>query len=153
MSCDVGELTERLENELCCISLYLSITSPTFQLILQPFRCFTYITAHSPTLLLLHLCHSSFSNPSFASSMSQVLHLIHQASHPCSRTWSIGVGMFHRPVLKAVPHHRYIVTNMCSNPSKYPSSFPQAYNATLFKCLKLFTWSKYSSAEHGCTLE
>ena len=35
------------------------------QLILQPFRRFTYATAHSPTLPLLHLCHSSFSNPSF----------------------------------------------------------------------------------------
>ena len=37
-----------------------SVTSPTSKLILQPFRRFTYITAHSPTLLLLHLrpCHS-----------------------------------------------------------------------------------------------
>ena len=38
------------------------------QLILQPFHHFTYFTAHSPTLPLLHLHHSSFSNPSFASS-------------------------------------------------------------------------------------
>ena len=44
-----------------------SLAVPTSQLILQPFRCFTYVTAHSPTLLLLHLRHSSFSNPSFAS--------------------------------------------------------------------------------------
>ena len=41
------------------------------QLILQPFRRFTYITVHSPTLPLHHLRHSSFSNPSFASPMSQ----------------------------------------------------------------------------------
>ena len=41
-----------------------SITSPTSQLILQLFCCFTYVTAHSPTLLSLHLCHSSFSNHS-----------------------------------------------------------------------------------------
>ena len=34
------------------------------QLILQPFRHFTHFTARSPTLLLLHLRHSSFSNPS-----------------------------------------------------------------------------------------
>ena len=60
----------------------LSVTSPTSQLILQPFRRFTYITAHSPTLLLLHLRHSSFSNPSFGSPTSQVLHLIHLASCP-----------------------------------------------------------------------
>ena len=39
--------------------------------------------AHSPTLLLLHLHHSSFSNPSFASPTSQALHLIHMASRPC----------------------------------------------------------------------
>ena len=61
----------------------LSITSPTSQLILQPFRRFTYITAQSPTLLLLHLHHSSFSNPSFVSSLSQALHLIHLASRTC----------------------------------------------------------------------
>ena len=88
MSCDVGEMTERLKNELCsfvvqlCSFSNLSITSPTSQLILQPFCRFTYITADSPTLLLLHLCESSFSNPSFASPTSQALHLRHLASCP-----------------------------------------------------------------------
>ena len=53
------------------------------ELILQPFRHFTYLTTHSPTLPLLHLRHSSFSNPSFASPTSQALHLIHLASRPC----------------------------------------------------------------------
>ena len=38
MSCDVGEVTERLENELC----------------------FTYITAHSPNLPSLLLRHRLF---------------------------------------------------------------------------------------------
>ena len=52
----------------------LSVTSPTSQLILQPCR-FTYVTPHSPTLVLLHLRHSSFSNPSLASLTSQALHL------------------------------------------------------------------------------
>ena len=33
----------------------ISLTSPGSQLILQPFRRFTYVTAHSPTLPLLHL--------------------------------------------------------------------------------------------------
>ena len=80
MICDVGEVMKRLENELCydynyelCSFSNLSITSPTSQLILQPFRHFTYITAHSPTLLLLHLHHSSFSNPFFASPTSQAV--------------------------------------------------------------------------------
>ena len=83
MSCDVGEETERLENELCSTvystvyscahspsfqSLHLrhssfsnpSLALPTSQLILQPFRCFTYVTAHSPTLLSLLLRHRIF---------------------------------------------------------------------------------------------
>ena len=50
-----------------------SVTSPTSQLILQPFRCFTYVTAHSPTLPLLHLRHSSFTNPSVTSPTSQLI--------------------------------------------------------------------------------
>ena len=67
-----------------------SITSPTPQLILQPFRHFTYVTAHSPTLPLLHLRRSSFSNPSFASPTSQALHLIHLARRP----WNITRNKF-----------------------------------------------------------
>ena len=50
MSCDVGKATEGLENELS----------------LQPFRRLTYVTAHSPTIPLLHLHHSLFPNPSGA---------------------------------------------------------------------------------------
>ena len=34
-----------------------SVALPTSQLILQPFSCFTYVTAHSPTLLSLLLRH------------------------------------------------------------------------------------------------
>ena len=48
LSCDVGEVTERLENELCyaynyqlCSFSNLSVTSSTSQLILQSFHCFT----------------------------------------------------------------------------------------------------------------
>ena len=67
---------------LCSFS-NLSVTSPTSQLILLPFRRCTYVTAHFPTLPLLHLRHSSFSNPSFTSPTSQALHLIHLASRPC----------------------------------------------------------------------
>ena len=125
MSCDVGEVTERLENEQSSQlqsqqrsfsnpsfaspmsqALHLiHLALPTSQLILQPLRCFsyvtvhsstlpslylrhklslnsprfTYFTAHSPTLPLLQTRHSSFSNPSFASPTSQALHLIHLA--------------------------------------------------------------------------
>ena len=37
---------------------------PTSELILQPFCCFTYVTAHSPNFPSLHLRPNSFSNPS-----------------------------------------------------------------------------------------
>ena len=57
--------------KMLCSFPKLSVTSPTSQFFLQPFRRFTYVTAHSPILPLLHLRHSSFSNPSFASPASQ----------------------------------------------------------------------------------
>ena len=66
MSCDIGKARKGLENEL-------SIASPISQLILQPFPCFTYITAHSPSFSSLHLHHSSFSNPSLALPTSQLI--------------------------------------------------------------------------------
>ena len=37
-----------------------SLALPTSQLILQPYHCFTYVTAHSPTLLSLLLRHRIF---------------------------------------------------------------------------------------------
>ena len=89
MSCDVGKVTERLENELCSfsnLSVTLHLRHNSFP---QPFRRFTYVTAHSPTLPLLHLRHISFSNPSFGSPTSQALHLIHQACRPCHRLISV----------------------------------------------------------------
>ena len=55
ISCDVREATEGLG------------------LILQPFRHFTYVTAHSPSLPSLHLRHSSFSNISVTSPSSQLI--------------------------------------------------------------------------------
>ena len=55
-----------------CFTYVVGI-SPTSQLILQPFRRFTYITAHSTTLPPLHLHHSSFSNPYAASSTPQLI--------------------------------------------------------------------------------
>ena len=41
------------------------------ELILQPFRHFTYVTTNTPTLPSLYLRLNSFSNPSAASSTSQ----------------------------------------------------------------------------------
>ena len=68
MSCDVSEATEGLQNEEAL-------------LIFQPFRRFSYVTAHSPhqtTLPSLHLRHRSLSNPSVASPTSQLILLIRQ---------------------------------------------------------------------------
>ena len=42
-------------------------------LILQPFRHFTYVTTHSPTLPSLYPHHNSFPNPSVASPTSQFI--------------------------------------------------------------------------------
>ena len=42
-------------------------------LMLQTFRHFTYVTAHSPTLPSFYLRHSSFPNPSVASPTSQLI--------------------------------------------------------------------------------
>ena len=64
----MGKTPGSLENELCCTSLYLWAL-----LILQPFRHFTYATAHFPTIPSLYLRHSSFPNPSFASPTSQFI--------------------------------------------------------------------------------
>ena len=90
-----------------CSFCNISVTSPTSQLILQPFRRFTYVTVHSPTLPLLHIRHSSFSNPSFASPTSQALHLIHLAKkfslvkiHRCMKKFSL--VKIHRCVIAVV---------------------------------------------------
>ena len=49
----------------------------------NPFRCFTYVTAHSPTLPFFTYVTTYSLNPSFASPTSQDFHLRHLASHPC----------------------------------------------------------------------
>ena len=48
-----------------------SVTLPMSQLILQPFRCFTYITVHSPTLLSLLLCHKLFTYVTWRAAQAQ----------------------------------------------------------------------------------
>ena len=52
---------------------YVTGTSPTSQLILQPCRRFLYATAHSRTLSPLHLRHHTFSKHSFASPTLQLI--------------------------------------------------------------------------------
>ena len=88
------------------------VTSLTPQLIILPFRRFTYVTAHSPALPLLHLRHSSFSNPSVASPTSQALHLIHLASRPWDNN---GAEL----ILKPFCHFTYVKTHSPTLPSLY----------------------------------
>ena len=126
MSCDVGKAMEELDNELwrrwsdgkigewaelIDIERYSRAHSPIFpslhlrhnllsnpsvalhmsQLILQPFRCLTYVTVH-------------FSNSSFASPTSQVLHLIHLASRPCFRHLEVKTMKLYRGLPMAARH-------------------------------------------------
>ena len=51
----------------------LSVTSPTSQLILQPFPRFTYVTAHSPTLLSPLLRHRIFTYVTWRASQDKIL--------------------------------------------------------------------------------
>ena len=93
----------------------LSVTSRTSQLILEPFRRFTYVTAHSPTLPLFHLRHSSFSNPSFASPTSQALHLILLGRRPCFVCVCVCVQL----ILQPFRHFTYGTTLSATLPSLY----------------------------------
>ena len=72
MSCDIGKLMEGLENELWHRWSDRKV-GESAELILQPFRHFTYITTHSPTFPSVYLHHSSFSNPSAASPTTQFI--------------------------------------------------------------------------------
>ena len=89
MSCDVGEVMESLENQNelwrrwsdwklgewaeFIVIVIAELILQTFLSLHQPFRRFTYVTAHSLTLPSLYLSHSSFSNTSVASPMSQLI--------------------------------------------------------------------------------
>ena len=76
MSCDVGEVTERLENQNELWRRWSDWKIGEWALfILQSFSHFTYVTAHSdsPIFLSLHVRHNSVSNPSVASPTSQLI--------------------------------------------------------------------------------
>ena len=111
MSCDVGEVEEGLENELWCrwsdvrvgewgglhtsqlilhpfrCFTYVIGTSPTSQLILQPFRRFIYVTCHSTTIPLLHLRHRHFTYVTAHSPTVPPLHLRHRSFYNPSVAW------------------------------------------------------------------
>ena len=76
MSCDVGEATESLENELGEWVVTQVKRRKAWRLscdVGEALRRFTYGTAHYPSLPSLYLRHNSFSNPSVASPTSQLI--------------------------------------------------------------------------------
>ena len=150
MSCDVVKARQGLENEMWrrwsegmsrahryrdvkqSSFSNLSVTSPKSQLILQSFRCFTYVTAHSPILPLLHLRHSSFSNPSFASLTLQALHLIHLASRPCLFGFPVGKNVHSSSLFHWGKLYLETDVGLLSNPGVHWSS-SRLYKPTLSK--------------------
>ena len=80
ISCGVGEVTERLEN----------VALPTSQLILQPFRCFTYVTADSATLLSLLLRHRLFTYGTWRAAHAVCVY--HQSVLPKGRYFIASAG-------------------------------------------------------------
>ena len=78
---------------------YVTAYSTAISLLHLRHKHFTYITAHSPTLPPLYLHHSSFYNPSFALPTSQALRLRHSSfSNPsiASSTPQLILQPFHR---------------------------------------------------------
>ena len=126
MSCDVGEVTESLDNQN---ELWRSwsdwklgewaelIVIVIAELILQPFRHFTYVTTHSPTLPSNYLRHSSFSNPSVPSPTSQLI------LQPCFRfsyvTGSSLTSSGEPPILQPCRHFTYVTTHSTTLSSLY----------------------------------
>ena len=85
-----------------------SVALPTSQIILQPLRCFTYITAHSPTLLSLLLRNRLFSYVTWG------------AAHGLQRRRTYREGPFYSslPRLKQKPQ-RSSRTNLQHRPHSY----------------------------------
>ena len=87
-----------------------SATLPTSQLILQPFRCFNYVTVHSPTLLSLLLHHRLFTYITWrATHVLKVVHLHHrQRATKCrSETWRVP-GQFPESTVPSTHFRKYL---------------------------------------------
>ena len=115
MSCDLGDVTERLENELChsghsvdrkfliCLDVLRFV-----QMLKREWGAESYVTAHSPTLPSLYLSHSSFSNTSVASPTSQFI---------------------------LQPFFRFYVTSSSLNsPGEPPMGYIRVYSFSRFSC-------------------
>ena len=100
-------------------SSYLNSPGEQALLILQPFRHFTYVTTHSPTLPLLYLHHSSFSNPSVASPTSQfILQPFFRFSYVTS-SYINSPGEQALLILQPFRHFTYVTTHSPTLPWHY----------------------------------
>ena len=113
MSCDVGKASS-FSN--------LSVTSPTSQLIFQPFPRFTYVTTHSRTLPSLYLRHSSFSNHSVTSPTSQL-------------------------ILQPFFRFSYVTGSSLSSPGEPPMILKYLNDGKLLEIFSVLEWLEYLPSE------
>ena len=131
MSCDVGEVTDSFSNP--------SIAFPTSQLILQHFRYFTYVTAHSPTLPLLLLCHRLFTYRSSQRSWQLSLNRI-----PVDEPWItkyVCIFLVQRQVSYVLQHWQATRSQPLINKLQLPKSLASCpcFNVFLLSFLSLPT--------------
>ena len=96
---------ERLENHQRSFS-NLYVTSPTSQLILEPFRRFTYVTAYSPTFRCFTYVTAELIMQTFPS-----LHLRHNSFSVALPTSQL--------ILQLLRHFSYVTTHFPTLPSLY----------------------------------
>ena len=89
-----------------------SVALPTSQFILQPFRCFTYVTAHSTTLLSLLLRHRLFT--------WRTAHVSFHFINPCDRTTGVVGQHPHYPLTFNIEVHHisYLDPVLCRTLAK-----------------------------------
>ena len=88
-----------------------SVALPTPLLILQPFRCITYVTAHSPTLLSLLLRHRLFTYVAWRAAHEtncSLTSLNYSIYHHCHKRTAMYCNYLVRDILNiATFSHRY----------------------------------------------
>ena len=108
-----------------------SITSPTSQLILQPFCHFTYITAHSPTHLSLFLRHRLFTYVTMDENLNDAV-----------MTWlNNQVATWYEGIHKLVPRYDKCLmskTTMWKGRQRYVPKFVYSVSVLLLK--NIFVW-------------
>ena len=127
-----------------------SIALPTSQLILQPFRRFTYITARSPTLLSLYIHHSSILQPSVALPTSQlILEPLRHFTYITANSPTLPSLYLHHSSFSYLPS-LYLHHSSFSNPSVALTTSQNILQP--FRCFVFYFDYIYSNIQiaHGC---